>query len=463
MIATPANFDDLGLHRIIVRNLELMGYRAPRQIQADAIPPVLAGRDVIGLAEAGSGKTAAFLAPIEHHLILNKPHQPKGRPVNPASRLRALVLCPTRELAQQVADEAGAIAQGSVLRVACAFGKVAISPQAQAIARGVDVLVATPGRVRELIDSGALSLAFIRHVAIDEADRMLDMGFLPQVDAILRVIPNGDGTAVETENANQGSRRQTLLFTATMPGEIADLASQYLNDPVRIEIGRHTTPVQHVTQHLLPVSDDDKVAMLLHMLEHGKRRGVLVFCRTRRRVGWVGTALERNGISAGMLHGDRSQAQRQRALDRFANDELRVLVATDVAARGLHVPAVKTVVNYDVALTPEEHVHRIGRAGHGGGATGEAFTLLTPDDRDRRHWRSILDVTATPIYAESLEGFTPSKPVQRRTKPALSITKRESGEKRKTKPSRQQRPTSRKSRPIKKGQNPGRGVVRRGA
>jgi ATP-dependent RNA helicase RhlE len=471
VIATPHNFESfgfesLGLHPIIVRNLELMGYHSPRAIQAQVIPAILAGRDVIGLAEAGSGKTAAFAVPLAHRLISAKPAQTKGRPINPVSRLRALALCPTRELAQQVADEAGAIMQGSVLRVACAYGKVAISPQAQAIARGVDLLVATPGRVRELLESGALSLAYIKHIVIDEADRMLDMGFLPQVRAILQAIPNV--TQSNRDGVVKGSGRQTLLFTATLPREIEELSAQFLNDPARIEIGRHTTPVQHVAQHLLPGSDDDKVAMLLHLIEQKKRRGVMVFCRTRRRVGWVGTALERNGISVGMLHGERSQAQRQRALDRFANDELRVMVATDVAARGLHIPGVKTVVNYDVAMTPEEHVHRIGRAGHGSGATGEAYTFLTPDDRDRRHWRAILDVTATPIYAEELEGFKPAAPVKRRSAPA-----RDSGDaepnrqtenrpaKRRPKTSKQKKPTSRKSRPIKPGQKPGKGVVRR--
>ena len=452
------SFENFQLHPIIERNLGLMGFRQAREIQRQTILPMLAGRDVIGLAEAGSGKTVAFITPIANHLISEKPARAKGRPIAPASRLRALILCPTRELAQQVADEAAQIAQGSVLRTACAYGKVALSPQIEALERGVDLLVATPGRVRELIDAGALSLSYIKHLAIDEADRMLDLGFLPQVTAILETIP---------------SNRQTALFTATMPREIEELSARFLNDPVRVEIGRHTTPVKHVQQHMLPVDEHDKVALLLHLLEHQSkearsqagRRGVLVFCRTKRRVGWVGTALERNNITVGMLHGDRSQAQRQRALDRFANDELRVLVATDVAGRGLHIPSVKTVVNYDVPTPPEEYVHRIGRAGHGG-KTGEAFTFLTPDDRDRRNWRSILDSTGSEIFAESVPGFEPTIDVRRKARSRTERAAELVGEpeqlsnrarKRKAKPQKR----SRKSRPIKKNQMPGQGVVRR--
>lgn len=443
-------FDQLHLHPIITRNLGLIGYAEPRPIQAQAIPPILDGRDVIGLAQTGTGKTAAFIAPLAHHLISRRP-QPKGKPIDPPTRLRALVLCPTRELAVQVADEAAAITQGSVLRTACAYGKVSLSPQAKAIARGVDMLIATPGRVRELLEAGALSLAYIRHIAIDEADRMLDMGFLPQVRLILQTIP---------------PHPQTLLFTATMPPEVEELASAFLNDPVRIEVGRHSTPVSHVQQHLVPVDDRDKVSLLLHLLAQDRRTGVLVFCRTRRRVGWVGTALERNGIKVGMLHGDRSQAQRQRALDRFANKELQVLVATDVAARGLHIPTVRTVINYDVPHPPEEYVHRIGRAGHGGGF-GESFTFLSEDDR--LHWRAILDSLGIEVYAEDVPGFTPTVEMRRGKRGRSTTTtaasdragvskrggKAVAGRKRAFQPKR-----SKKSRPIKKSQKPGRGVRR---
>jgi ATP-dependent RNA helicase RhlE len=443
-------FQDFGLHPIITRNLTQIGYLEPRPIQVQSLEPILGGRDVIGLAEAGSGKTAAFIVPIAHHLISIKPPRSKGRRVDPMTRFRAIVLCPTRELARQVADEAAAIVKGSVIRVACAYGKVAITPQAQAMARGVDLLVATPGRLRELQDGGAVALAYVRHVVLDEADRMLDMGFLPQVEQILQAIPSGAGP------------RQTVLFTATMPAEIETLAGQFLHDPLRIEIGRHTTPVAHVRQHLVPVADQDKVPMLLHLIQQAKRRGVLVFCRTKRRVGWVGVALQRHGISAGMIHGDRTQPQRIKALDRFAAGELHVLVATDVAARGLHIPAVQHVVNYDLPLEPQEYVHRIGRAGHGRGS-GEAFTFL--DEDDRRRWRAILDVTGINVYAESLNGFKPTKDVRRSgrgTRPSTpndAAIARRPPNKRRIKRGAAPGRRSKKSRPIKKGQRPGRGVI----
>jgi ATP-dependent RNA helicase RhlE len=449
-------FDQFALHPIIARNLELMGYRSPTPIQAQSIEPAIAGRDLIGLAQTGTGKTAAFIVPIAHHVISHKPPQDKGKSIEAMTRLRALVLCPTRELAQQVADETARIVQGSVLRVGCAYGKVAISPQIQAIARGIDILVATPGRIRELLDAAALSLAHVKHVVIDEADRMMDMGFLPQVRAILQVLP---------------FERQSLLFTATMPPDVEELARELLRDPQRIEVGRHTTPVSHVRQHLAPVHDRDKVALILHLLSHGHRQGVLIFCNTKRRVGWVGTALERNHIKVGMLHGDRSQAQREKALARFANNELHALVATDVAARGLHIPAVRTVINYDLPNAPEEYVHRIGRAAHGAAlhadgsasrrgesAFGESFTLLSEHDRVR--WRAVCDTAGVQVFAEHIEGFTPTVRVMREDKiEARARRDRKRGAGRSGRGDRTQR-RSRKSRPIKKGQKPGRGVVR---
>ncbi len=442
-----ASFESLGLHPIIVRNLSLMDYKHPKPIQEQAIEPILTGRDVIGLAQTGTGKTAAFIAPIAHHLISSKPKQRKNKSIEPMSRLRALVLCPTRELAQQVADETATIVQGSVLRTAVAYGKTAISTQVEAIARGIDILIATPGRVRELLESGDLSLSSVKYVAIDEGDRMLDMGFLPQVTQILQTI------APES--------RQTLLFTATMPDEIAELAAKFLREPVRIEVGRHTTPVTHVKQHLLPVDDRDKVGMLLHLIQQNNRRGVLVFCRTRRRVGWVGTALERNNVKVGMLHGDRSQAQRKKSLDRFTNNEFQALVATDVASRGLHIPAVKTVVNYDLPLTPEDYVHRIGRAGHGGGF-GEAYSFLSEDDRQL--WRAILRALNVEVFAEELEGFEPQVDMARgkrkSQKESASVDAKPKTRSRRSRVNSKTPKRSRKGRPIKQGQLPGKGVIR---
>ena len=443
------------IHPIIARNLQLMGYQQPRPIQQRTLPASLQRRDVIGLARTGMGKTAAFIVPVAHHLISERPLPKRGKHIEPMTRLRALILCPTRELAQQVAEEARQMVQGSVLRVACAYGKVAITPQAQAIAKGVDLLVATPGRVRELIDSAALSLSHIHHVVIDEADRMLDMGFLPQVKQLLEMISD---------------QRQMLLFTSTMPREIESLAREFLRDPVRIEVDPHTTPVEHVGQHLIPVDDDDKVELVLHLLENRKLRGVLVFCRTKRRVGWVGNALRNNSVRTGMLHGDMSQAQRKKSFDRFANRELTVLVATDVAARGLHIPSVNFVINYDLPNTPEEYIHRIGRAAHGAGAggssaAGDSFTLLSDDRDEKVRWRAILDKLNVEVFAEPVKGFAPATPkharqrvrddsadrVERRDRPTSKRSQRERGRK----PKR-----SRKGRPIKKGEKPGKGVTR---
>jgi ATP-dependent RNA helicase RhlE len=509
------------LHPVVQRNLEQMGYARPRPIQDAVREPILLGRDIIGLAQTGTGKTAAFAAPVLHHLISHKPVTPRKRSILPEQRLRALVLCPTRELAQQVQRESGRIAQGSVLRTACVFGKAAITPQAEAIARGVDLLVGTPGRVIELLDDGLLSLAHVRHVVIDEGDRMMDMGFLPQVRRILERV-GGSLDLGEAGVAQAGGRKpQIMLFSATMPPAMEDLARTFLREPARIEVGRHTMPVSHVRQHLVPVADEHKVEALLHLLgaasraglrpaasaahaplatsrkgqalPYGRiRKGVLIFCRTRRRVGWVGTALERHGVKAGMIHGDRSQAQRQRALERFKSGELHVLVATDVASRGLHIPAVKTVVNYDLPLAVEEYVHRVGRAAHGvdeaisserADATppqhaerpnepsvmGEAFTLLDPGDR--LHWRAIVDATAIEVYAEhELEGWSPpeSAAKKRRGEPDRERTgSAESAEvgTNRQKPARTRRSKgrSRASAPIKKGQKPGRGVRHLGA
>ncbi len=443
------SFADLKLDALLVRNLKDVGYNQPRPIQAQAIGPILDGRDVIGLAKTGMGKTAAFITPIAHHLLSQPPQRTAGRPVKPMSRLRALVLCPTRELAQQVAHEATRICQGTVLQTTCAYGKVGMRAQAEAIARGVDMLIATPGRVRELLDAHVLELHYVRHVAIDEADRMLDLGFLPQISSILDQVPQP---------------RQVVCFTATMPKEVQQLAMRFLSDPVHIEVDPHTTPVEHVRQHLCEVHQRDKVSLLLHLLRNGHNRGVLVFCRTRRRVGWTGTALQRHGISSSMIHGDRTQAARQRALDRFAAGDIDVLVATDVAARGLHIPAVRTVVNYDVPLAAEEYVHRIGRAGHGGGF-GEAYTFVTQQDRER--WKTISTAVGVRLTPETPPGFEPTvQAARRKTAPSKSPASSQKKSQIAKSAQRKQggkglRPSRKKqSRPIKKGEKPGSGVRR---
>lgn len=396
-------FDESSLSPALRRNLTRLGYHEPTPVQAQTFGPALEGRDLVAIARTGSGKTTAFILPIAEAMLRGtSAARTAGSSAKPgranATRPRALVLCPTRELAVQVAAEAEAIVSGSVLRVLCVHGKVALSPQVAALAEGVDLVVATPGRCQELLDSGALQLSRIRHVVLDEADRMLDLGFDPQVRSILGNVPTD---------------RQTLLFSATMPSGVAQLAQELLRHALQLDVDPTTTAVGHVTQRLVRIQDELKVPLLRAVLagmtvkgdgatSSTERTGVLVFCRTRRRAHWIGTALRRHGVDVGFLHGDRSHAQRERALARFSRGVHRVLVATDVAARGLHVPAVRTVVNYDVALAPEEHVHRIGRAAHGlegRGGTGEAITFLAEDDRER--WRAVVTASGVSLQEES--------------------------------------------------------------
>jgi ATP-dependent RNA helicase RhlE len=391
------SFAALGLLPALVSNLERAGYRRPWAVQAAAIPPAIAGRDVIGLAPTGRGKTVAFAAPIVDAIVRDTiARSPRGRerrraPLPSAERLRGLILCPTRELAMQVAREVEMLATGTRHHVVVAYGKVSINPQIAEIRAGCDLLVATPGRLRELISADALTLAHVAHVAVDEVDRMLDMGFLPQVRWLLERLP---------------AKRRTSLFTATLPPAAAELAETFLTDPETIEAGRHTHTAEHVREMLVQVQNHDKVEMLLTLFRRGHGRGTLVFCGTRRRVGWVGSALHRNGIKVGQLHGDRSQRQRETALAAFQNGELDVLVCTDVAARGLHLERVRTVVNYDVPNDPEEYVHRVGRAGHGGGF-GEAITLV--GRRDLEKWDAIAWSVTEPLPFTEIQEFTPSE------------------------------------------------------
>jgi ATP-dependent RNA helicase RhlE len=445
------SFTELGIQSPLTGNLRRMGCRQPRPVQAGAIPPILAGQDVIGLSRTGTGNTVAFLAPILQQILPPKPGpRRKGRRSRRHdARLRCLVLCPTRELARQVAGDAERLVRDTPLRVVCAYGKVGMRPQAEAIAKGVDLLVATPGRARDLIRAGSLALDDVRHVVIDEADRMLDFGFLPQVQALLGEVP---------------SPRQTVLFTATMPAAVEELARRFLVEPQRIEVDPHTTPVEHVGQRLLAVHNRDKVPLLLDLIQRDGRRGVIVFCRTKRRAGWVGAALRRHGLAVGVVHGDRTQAQRLRSLERFAEGAVDVIVATDVVSRGLHIPAVRHVVNYDVPSLAEDFVHRIGRAGHGGGS-GDAITFLCRADMPA--WERIVEATGLIIEMEGEPAEpadeTPIKPRDRRRgpkpEPADKPKYRRSKSAKRGAPSKRR---SRQSRPIKPGEKPGKGVIKRG-
>ncbi|MBL9150487.1 MAG: DEAD/DEAH box helicase [Phycisphaerae bacterium] len=397
-------FDGLGLHPTLLRGLAALGFTEPTPIQSVLLPPAIEGRDLVGLAPTGTGKTLAYVLPIAHRLLASPPPLLKGPKkrgggkrsarVDPRSRLRALVLVPTRELAQQVAKDAFAITKGSLLQVGAVWGKSPIGPQKELIDRGVDLLVGTPGRVRELLDLDALSLAHVRYVVVDESDRMLDLGFLPQVEGILERMPPD---------------RQMLFLSATFPPAVEELMARFLREPTRIEAGVHTKPAAHVGQTLHIVDDAFKTALTLELIAGAKRRGVLVFVRTRRRAGWVAGALRKHDVSTALLHGDRSQVQREKALEDFTNGDARVLVATDIAARGLHIPAAKTVINYDIPMMPEEYVHRVGRAGHGPSPRSgfaESFTFVTPEPDERERWKRVCRLSEVELVPVPVPDFS---------------------------------------------------------
>ncbi len=445
MSLTPSPFQQTDLHPHLAAALERRGFSALTPVQEAMLPPALSGRDVLAVAPTGSGKTAAFVLPLAQRLLKDKPSRERLRRRDHAWRLRALVLTPTRELAQQVAAEATWIMGGTLLRSTAIWGKSAIGPQRRAIAGGVDLLVGTPGRVRELLDDGSLTLAFVQAVVVDEADRMLDMGFLPQVEQLLGRIA---GTP------------QVLFLSATMPGEVETLARKFLKEPARVEVSGAPPRDEDAGTTVVRVADANKPAALMALLEEGPRRGVLVFVRTRRRAGWVGEALRRHGVTVDVLHGDRSQARRQAALAALKGGTIRVLVATDVAARGLHVPRVRTVVHYDLPLVAEDLVHRSGRAGHGGGFA-ESLVLL--DDAERGRWQGLRGAVSGEVRevpAPDWSAWVPARPRATPKRAAAPAPRRR--QERPATPERRQRPErpgrpearERPERPGRKEQRP---------
>jgi ATP-dependent RNA helicase RhlE len=346
-------FTQLKLHPALLDGLKDLGFVRPTPIQAEAIPPALLGRDVIATAQTGSGKTAAFLLPIINNLI-DKPRR----------TTRALVLAPTRELAAQILEEMNALAVHTPVTGAAVFGGVGMGPQEHAFRSGVDVIIATPGRLLDHLRSRYVKLNQVEHVVLDEADRMLDMGFLPEIRRSHGYLP---------------PRRQTLLFSATMPPPIATLAKEMMRDAVAIQMQRVAAPASGITQAVYPVEQGLKAALLSHLLLHGAMTQAHVFTRTKHRANRLAEALVRSGVRAERIHGNRSQAQRTAALAGFKSGAFPVLVATDIAARGIDVDALGHVVNFDVPQAPEDYIHRIGRTGRAD-AVGEAFTLLSPDE-----------------------------------------------------------------------------------
>jgi ATP-dependent RNA helicase RhlE len=346
-------FTNLHVHPDLLKGIRELGFTRPTPIQAEAVPPALNGRDLLACAQTGSGKTIAFLLPVLHRLM-----------DRPRRTTRALVLTPTRELAAQILEEFNALTIYTPLTGAAVFGGVGMGPQTHAFRSGVDLIVATPGRLLDHMTHPYATLSGLECLVLDEADRMLDMGFLPDIKRILRRLP---------------ARRQTLFFSATMPKEIAALASEMLTNPVAIALQRQAAPAVGITQSVYPVPQHLKPALLLELLTRGLVTQALVFTRTKHRANRLAESLVRGGIKAERIHGNRSQAQRTLALAAFKDGRLPVLVATDIAARGIDVEALRHVVNFDVPAVPEDYIHRVGRTGRAE-MTGEAFTFVSPEE-----------------------------------------------------------------------------------
>src|SRR4051812_4707860 len=346
-------FTSLKLHPSLQKGLKELGFQRPTPIQAESIPAALEGRDILACAMTGSGKTAAFLLPVLDRLI-----------AKPRGKTRALVLTPTRELAAQVHQELSDLAVHTPITSAAIFGGVGIGPQEHAFRAGVDVIVATPGRLLDHLRQPYAKLDHIEHLVLDEADRMLDMGFLPDIRRVLRYVPR---------------KRQTLFFSATLPPPIVQLTREMLHDPATINVERAAAPATGITQAVYPVPQELKSALLLKLLEGGLMRQALVFARTKHRANRLWEFLTKRGINAARIHGNRSQSQRTDALQGFKAGTYRVLVATDIAARGIDVEALGHVVNFDVPVQPEDYIHRVGRTARAE-MTGEAFTLAAPEE-----------------------------------------------------------------------------------
>lgn len=356
-IINMTEFKNLDLNPKILSALEKKGYTTPTPIQDQAIPHVLAGRDLFGIAQTGTGKTAAFSLPILHNLAKSA-HSVKSGCV------RVLILTPTRELASQIADNIEIYGKELGLRYAVMFGGVSERPQIAAIQRGVDILIATPGRLLDLTNQGYIRYMQLEVFVLDEADRMLDMGFINDIKKIIQKIPE---------------KRQTLFFSATMPATITDLAHSILRDPVRVEVTPASTTVEKIDQRVLHVERSNKASLLKRILKDEAVTSALVFSKTKHGANKVVEFLEKNGVTVEAIHGNKSQGAREKALGKFRAGEIKVLVATDIAARGIDIPAISHVINYDIPMDPESYVHRIGRTARAG-REGIALSLCDPSE-----------------------------------------------------------------------------------
>ena len=370
-------FTTLGLGSKLSQALKEKGYVEPTPIQAKAIPVILSGRDVIGVAQTGTGKTAAFVLPMLERLAAATPQR----------GMRALVIAPTRELVAQIEENVRAYGRHLPLRFATIFGGVGEGPQIQALRRGVDLVVATPGRLIDLMEQRHVDFAALQILVLDEADRMLDMGFLPAIRRIVSKTPPS---------------RQTLLFSATMSKEIERIAKDVLRDPALVEIGARSTPAEAVTQYVVEVSAAGKVPALVHLLKDAALESVLVFSRTKHGADRIARKLSAAGVTTATLHSNRTQGQRLQALRRFKSGDVRVLIATDIAARGIDVDGISHVINFDFPPQPEDYVHRIGRTGRAQ-AIGDAISFATHEDADSV--RRLERFLGRGITRKKLEGY----------------------------------------------------------
>jgi ATP-dependent RNA helicase RhlE len=363
------SFHNLQLSKAMLRVVKRAGYNEPTPIQARSIPHILDGRDIVGCAQTGTGKTAAFALPIIQLLS----EQPGKR------RIRALVLAPTRELAAQIDEEFGKFSRNSALNHVVVYGGVSQQPQVAALKRGVDILVATPGRLLDLMNQQYIHLNQVEYFVLDEADRMLDMGFIHDVKRVIERLPK---------------RRQTMLFSATMPSAVQDLSNTILLDPIKVEANPQSTTVDKIDQSLYFVERGEKRALLKHILQDAASEKVLVFTRTKHRANNLAKQLNRARIPAEAIHGNKSQGARTRALSRFKSGQSSVLVATDIAARGLDIDSVTHVINFDLPNMPESYVHRIGRTARAG-ASGSACSFCDVDER--KYLNGIQELIRQPI------------------------------------------------------------------
>src|SRR4249919_4053752 len=375
------SFETLGLAPALVRVLSEIGYTQPTPIQSEAIPLALAGHDLLGGAQTGTGKTAAFALPLLHRLSESTPAFGGPR------RIRALVLTPTRELAHQVHESLRTYGKHARLASTCIYGGAGMNPQLDALRRGVDILVATPGRLIDHLERGSVKLGDVEVLVLDEADRMLDMGFLPAIKRILNKLP---------------STRQTMLFSATFEEAIKKLALEFMRNPQQVQVSAQNMVAHTVTHRAHPVDNARKRDLLIDILSERWQEQILVFGKTKHGCNRLAEQIEKAGIKSVAIHGNKSQSQRLKALADFKSGKARVLVATDVAARGLDIPLLPLVINFDLPMVAEDYVHRIGRTGRAGVA-GRAVSLVTPGDHDLL--RGIQRLLTSPIEHQTIEAF----------------------------------------------------------